>query len=68
MGNIFSKQRSQKYLIPIIISLALLLSGCGLVGKLLGNNPEQNKQEEKNEKVPKPLEQLDLTLENLFST
>ncbi|NLM20427.1 MAG: hypothetical protein GX207_01580 [Peptococcaceae bacterium] len=72
MGNSLSKFHPQlKYLVPVITSLTIILSGCSLVDKMFGNSPEQTeqaKQEEKPEKIPKQLEELDLTLENLFKT
>ena len=70
MGNLFSRFHPQfKYLVAILMSLVIILSGCSLVDKMLGNSPEQTeqaKQEEKTEKVPKQLEELDLTLEKVF--
>ena len=70
MGNLFSRFHPQfKYLVAILLSLVIILSGCSLVDKMLGNSPEQTeqaKQEEKTEKVPKQLEELDLTLEKVF--
>ncbi|NLL51296.1 MAG: hypothetical protein GX248_01175 [Peptococcaceae bacterium] len=70
MGNLFSRFHPQfKYLVAILLSLVIILSGCSLVDKMLGNSPEQTeqaKQEEKAEKVPKQLEELDLTLEKVF--